>query len=256
MKNALILFTTLIVLASQFGCSAIQHRNLETQLQLQQSVFISPDSIDDRPVYLRVSNQTGKPEINFDSLLVQKFAAKGYKVTRNSRDAGIRLLVNFVYLDKAREGMSTEGAIAGGFGGALIGGLATQNIGGAAVGAAAGASAGGFVGLFFTVDTWYGVVDVQIEEPLQKMAVRRSNSVTEQQLGVTSGDGHKSTRGTSASSGSQSSRETSELEYSETVNHKKIQTRIVVEAIQTNINEPDASRQIREQLADSIANFL
>ena len=256
MKNALILFTALIVLATQSGCTAIKHRNLETQLQLQQSVFISPDSIDERPVYLRVSNQTGKPDINFDSLLTQKFAAKGYKVTKNPKEAGIRLVVNFMYLDKAREGMSKEGALAGGFGGALIGGLATQNVGGAAIGAAAGASVGGFMGIFFTIDTWYGVVDVQIEEPLQKVAVRRSSSVTEQQLGTTSGDGHKSSRGTSASSGSQSSRDTSELEYSETVNHKKIQTRIVVEAIQTNINETEASAQIREQLSDSIANFL
>jgi hypothetical protein len=256
MKNTLILFMALISLSTQFGCSAIQHRNLETQLQLQQSVFISPDSIDDRPVYLRVSNQTGKPDINFDSLLIQKFAAKGYKVTKNPKDAGIRLLVNFVYLDRAREGMSKEGAIAGGFGGALIGGLATQNIGGAAIGAAAGASAGGFLGLFFTVDTWYGVVDVQIEEPLQNMAVRRNSSVTEQQLGVTSGEGHKSSRGASSSSGSQSTSDKSELEYNETVNHKKTQTRIVVEAIQTNIDGTEASRQIREQLADSIANFL
>jgi hypothetical protein len=256
MKNALILLITLSAFITLSGCAVIEHRNLETQLQLQQSVFISPDSIDDRPVYLRVSNQTGKPDIDFGSLVAQKFAAKGYKVTKNPREAGIRLVVNFVYLDKAREGMSLEGAVAGGFGGALIGGLATQNVGGAAAGAAAGAATGGFLGLFFTIDTWYGVVDVLIEEPLQKMAVRRTSSVTNQQLGTTSGEGHGSSRGTSATSGSQSTRETSELEFDETVKHKKTQTRIVVEAIQTNIDESEASKQIREQLADSIANFL
>lgn len=256
MKNTLILLIAFIVLATQSGCTAIKHRNLETQLQLQQSVFISPDSIDERPIYLRVSNQTGKPDINFDTLVAQKFAAKGYKVTKNPREAGIRLLVNFVYLDKAREGMSKEGAIAGGFGGALIGGLATQNVGGAAIGAAAGASAGGVLGVFVTVDTWYGVVDVQIEEPLQNTAVRRTSSVTEQQLGIKSGESHNSSRGTSAASGSQSTRESSALEYNEVVNHKKTQTRIVVEAVQTNIDETEASRQIREQLADSIVNFL
>jgi hypothetical protein len=152
--------------------------------------------------------------------------------------------------------MSREGAIAGGFGGALIGGLATQNVGGAAIGAAAGAGVGGFLGIFVTIDTWYGVVDVLIEEPLQSMAVRRTSSISNQQLGTSSGEGHNSSRGTSASSGSQSSRETSELEYNETVNHKKTQTRIVVEAIQTNIDETEASKEIREQLADSIANFL
>ncbi|HEY5975962.1 MAG TPA: complement resistance protein TraT [Geobacteraceae bacterium] len=256
MKNSRFLFIAFFFLITQSGCTAIKHRNLETQLQLQQSVFISPDSIDDRPVYLRVSNQTGKPDINFDSLVTLKFTAKGYKVTKIPKEAGIRLLVNFVYLDKAREGMSLEGAIAGGFGGALIGGLATQNGTGAAVGAAAGAGLGGFLGIFFPVDTWYGVVDVQIEEPLQSTAVRRTSSVSNQELGITSGEKHGSSRGTSATSGAQSSRETSALDYNEIVNHKKTQTRIVAEAIQTNIDETEASRQIREQLADSIANFL
>jgi len=256
MKNLFILSLALILFMTQSGCTAIKHRNLETQLQLQQSVFISPDSIDERPVYLRVSNQTGKPDINFDALVAQKLAAKGYKVTKNAKEAGVRFIVNFVYLDKAREGMSKEGAIAGGFGGALIGGLATQTIGGAAIGAAAGAGVGSVVGVFVTVDTWYGVVDVQIEEPLKGTAVRRTSSVTNQQLGLTSGEGHSSSRGTSSSSGTQSTRETSALDYDETVKHKKTQTRIVAEAVQTNIDEVEASRQIREQLADSIANFL
>ena len=256
MKKTLILFIALCALATLSGCAAIEHRNLETQLQLQQSVFISPDAIDDRPVYLRVSNQTGKPDINFDTLVTQKLEAKGYKVTKNARDAGIRFVVNFMYLDKAREGMSREGAIAGGFGGALIGGLATQNVGGAAAGAVAGAGVGGFLGIFVTIDTWYGVVDVLIEEPLKAAAVRRTSSVTNQQLGTNSGEGHTSSRGASGSTGSQSTQETSSLEINETVNHKKTQTRIVVEAIQTNIDETEASRQIREQLADSIANFL
>ena len=256
MKKSLLLTIALLSLLSLSGCSAIKHRNLETQLQLQQPVFISPDSIDNRPVYLRVSNQTGKPEINFDSLVTNKFEAKGYKVTKNPKEAGIRMLVNFVYLDKAREGMSREGAIAGGFGGVIIGGLATQNTTGAGIGAAVGAGLGAIAGVFVTVDTWYGVVDVLIEEPLQDTAVRRSSSVTNQQLGITSGEGHTSSRGTSATSGSQGTQETSTLEYNESVNHKKTQTRIVAEAIQTNINEGEASRQIREQLADSIANFL
>jgi len=256
MKRPLILFITLFIAATQFGCTALKHRNLETQLQLQQSVFISPDAIDERPIYLRVSNQTGKPDINFDALLMQKFAARGYKVTKNAKEAGIRLIANFVYLDKAREGMSLEGAIAGGFGGAVIGGLVTHTPEGAAVGAAAGAGVGSVLGVFVTVDTWYGVVDVLIEEPLQSTTVRRTSSVSNQEMGVKSGESHGSSRGKSAASGAQSIRETSEMEFNETVKHKKTQTRIVAEAVQTNIDEVEASKQIREQLADSIANFL
>ena len=67
MKKAL---TALVVLvfASQFGCAAVKHRNLETQVQIQQTIFISPDVIDGRPIYVRVTNQTGKSELNFDAL--------------------------------------------------------------------------------------------------------------------------------------------------------------------------------------------
>ena len=46
------------------------------------------------------------------------------------------------------------------------------------------------------------------------------------------------------------------MEYIEIVNHKKTQTRIVAEAVQTNINAAEASKEIRDQLAESIANFL
>jgi predicted lipid-binding transport protein (Tim44 family) len=219
-------------------------------------VFISSDAIDERPVYVRVTNQTGKPELDFDSLFVEKLNARGYKVTRNPKEAGIRFLVNFVYLDKAKEGMSKEGAIAGGFGGAIIGGLATQTVEGAAIGAASGGALGGFIGLFFTLDTWYGIVDVVVEEPLQQPVQRRTSASTSQQLGITSGEGHKSSRGSSGSTGSQGTRETSEMDYTEIVNHKKILTRVVAEAVQTNINEVEANRQIREQLAAALANFL
>lgn len=245
-----------LIFLTQFGCTAIKHRNLETQLQLQQAVFLNPDSFDGRPVFLHVSNQTGKSDVNFDTLLTQKLTLKGYIVTNNPKEAGIRLLVNFVYLDKAREGMSKEGAIAGGFGGALFGAAITRDATGAAVGAATGAAAGGILGVFVTVDTWYGVVDVMIEEPLQAPAVRRTSSVSNQELGVTNGEKHSGSRGSSSTTGTQSTKETSALEYQENVRHKKNQTRIVVEAVQTNIDSKEASKQIRDQLADSIANFL
>jgi hypothetical protein len=253
MKKILLLMLLLLV---QFGCAAIEHRKLDTQVKLQQTVFINPDALDGRPIYLRVTNQTGKPDINFDALVAQKLTAKGYTVTKNSREAGVRLLVNFVYLDQAKEHMTKDTALAGGFGGAIIGGLATQTWGGAAAGAAGGAVLGSLVGLMFPIDTWYGIVDVQIEEPLQQAALRRTSSATNQQLGSASGEGHSSTRGTASSAGSQGTRESSELEYVETVNHKKTQTRIVAEAKQTNIDAVEASKQIREQLAESIANFL
>lgn len=255
MKKVFLALLTL-TLASQFGCAAVQHRNLETQIQMQQTIFISPDAIDGRPIYVRVTNQTGKSDLNFDSMVSQKLVAKGYKVTKNPKEAGLRILANFMYLDKAKEGMTKEGAVVGGFGGALLGGATTKSYGGSLLGGLGGAGLGALAGTMVSVDTWYGIVDVQIEEPLQHSATRRTTSSTAQRQKAASAQGHKDSRGSSSSSGMQGTAESSSMDYSETVNHKKNSTRVVAEAKQTNIDATEASKQIKEQLADSIANFL
>ncbi len=255
MKKALSAIVVL-ALASQFGCAAVQHRNLEVQVQMQQTVFIEPDVLDGRPIYVRVTNQTGKNDLNFDSLVTQKLIAKGYKVTKNSKEAGLRILANFKFLDKAQAGMTKEGAVAGGVGGALIGGAVANSAGGALLSGLGGASIGALAGTMVTVDTWYGIVDVQIEEPLQKAVTRRTTSTSKQARNSSSKQGHNDTRGSDSSSGSQGTGEASSMSYDETVKHKKNQTRVVAEAKQTNINVAEATKQIQEQLADSIANFL
>lgn len=256
MKKILLSLLVVAAASAQFGCAAVQHRNLETQIQMQQTIFIDPDKIDDRPIYVRVTNQTGKSDLNFDSLVAQKLQAKGYKVTKNGKEAGVRILANFVYLDKAKEGMTKDGAIAGGFGGALIGGAATKSYGGAGLGGLAGAGLGALAGSLVTVDTWYGIVDIQVEEPLQKTATRRVSSGSDKSYRSGSASSHRDSRGVSASAGNQGTHEATGMDYTESTNHNRHQTRVVAEAKQTNIDAAEASKQIKEQLADAIANFM
>jgi len=257
------LFAKLVAIAAlagsmvvQSGCAAIQHRNLETNVQMQQTIFLDPDKLDNRPVYVRVTNQTGKSDLNFDNLLVQKLKTKGVRVTKNPKEAGLRILANFVYLDKAKEGMTTDGAIAGGVGGVFVGGAATNTYAGAGLGGLAGAGIGALAGSLVQVDTWFGIVDIQVEEPLKGAATRKVRSGTDQSLRTMSASGQRNTRGSSVSIGTQGSSEDASMEYSETTNHNRLRTRIVAEAKQTNINIAEATQAIKEQLADAIANFM
>lgn len=152
--------------------------------------------------------------------------------------------------------MTKDGAIAGGVGGALLGGSMTNSAGDALLGGLGSAGLGALAGAIVTVDTWYGIVDVQIEEPLKKGVTKHTTSKSHQARNSASIQGHTNSRGSEASVGYQGTGEASSMSYDETVSHKKNQTRVVAEATQTNINVPEAVKQIKEQLADVIANFL
>lgn len=248
------------------GCAAIQHRNLDVQTQVSQTIFANPDVLsEDKPIYLRITNQTGQKDLSLENLVSMKLQGKGYKVTKNAKEAGYRLMGNFLYLDKAKQGMSGEGALAGGYGGALLGALATSGSGtsfGKQAGVAtlaglAGAGAGALIGAVVHVDTWYGIVDIQIEEPLLGGPVEVTTRAKSGQGSLNAGgQNQKNSKGWSASAGGSGTAEESEMEFREKVNHKKMQTRIVSEAKQTNIDEGEAKTQIAEQLSDAIANFF
>lgn len=255
---------TLVSFASLQGCAAIQHRNLEVGTQVSQTIFANPDVLSEgKPIYLRVTNQTGQKGMDFENQVAMKLQAKGYKVTKNAKEAGYRLQANFLYLDRAKEGMTTEGAIAGGYGGALLGALTTtgssygKQVGTAALVGLAAAGVGALAGAMVHVDTWYGIVDVQIEEPLPGGPVEMTTTAKSGQGSINAGgQKQKNSKGWSASAGGSGTAEQSDMTYTQKVSHKKVQTRIVSEAKQTNIDEKAAKDEIGGQLSDAIANFF
>lgn len=238
------------------GCAAIQHRNLETKVQMQNSIFVDPDTVADKPIYIRVTNQTGKGNLNFDTIVAQKITAKGYKVTKNSKEAGLRILANFLYLDKESKSMSAEGALAAGFGG-LAGSVASGMSGaGGLVATGGSALVGAAVGSLVSVDKYLGVVDIQVEQPLQKATVKKTKALQSKTNATGSVQKRKTSIATEGAANEDLSGEDSEMDYEETVTRKQNRTRVVAEAVQTNIDEQKAMEQIKEQLADSIAGFL
>jgi hypothetical protein len=254
-SKLLVLVTALATFLAS-GCAAIQHRNLETKVQMQNSIFIDPDIVAEKPIYIRVTNQTGKANLNFDTLVAQKITAKGYRVTKNSKEAGLRILANFLYLDKESKSMTAEGALAAGFGG-LAGSLASGMSGaGGFVATGGSALVGAAVGSLMSVDKYLGVVDIQVEQPLQKAVVKKTRAVRSKTQSTNARQQHRSSIASEGAASDDVSGEDSEMAYEETVTRKQNRTRVVGEAMQTNIDEQKAMEQIKEQLADSIAGFL
>jgi hypothetical protein len=192
--------------------------------------------------------------------------AKGFKITKNSKAAGLRIFANFLYLDKQSKDMSAEAVMVGGFGGAITGigagsGNYRYNDGQNAyetntTGGVIGALGGAAIGSLISVDKVIGVVDIQVEQPLQHAAVKYTRAASRQAETAYSGQHHQSSIGYNGSTSAEASGELSEMSYNEKVTRKQNKTRMVAEAVQTNIDERAAFEQIKEQLADAIAGFI
>lgn len=253
-----------LTLATQFGCasmngaggSSLFSGKLTTEIQLQNSIFVNPEAVDGKPVYVRVRNTTGKSDLGFEEIVVKKLQARGHKITRNPKEAGLRIYANFLYLDEAKDGMTTEGAIVGGVGGAVVGGATTQTYSGAGVGGLIGTGIGALAGSLTSKDRWFGIVDVQLEEPLGKTVKRRTVANSGQSNASGSYSGVKTKTGGNFSSSTSGTSEVSSMDYEEDARHKKLQTRIVGEAKQLNMDPVIAAAELKEKLADAISNFL
>lgn len=155
------------------GCAAtqtaIEHRTLETNTKLSETVFLNPVSDSQKTVFVSVKN-TSDQDINVEPALKSSFKARGYKVVRSPQGAHYLLQANILKVGKMSIAAS-QSALGGGFGSALAGGVA-----GAAIGSLANSSnavigggiAGGLIGMAadsLVKDVNYTMVtDVQISE--------------------------------------------------------------------------------------------
>jgi len=277
MKRALRLAVIFTMLTMVTGCAqTLMSRNLEVNTKVSSSIDLNPDILSQgKPIYLLVRDQTSSKSggESLEALVSQKLQAKGYKVTKNARVAAYRLQATFIYLDKAKEGMTEEGAIAGGFGGAILGGdraRYTHNANGKSSLSTSGATSflatglGSLAGSMITVDSWYGIVDITIEEPLPHgvkkrthVADARAAAKRHNQAQVTaSRTGHSRSYDAEASSEANGNTESSTMDYEETATHKKLKTRVVGIAKQTNIDQVAAGIELKAQLSNAIANFF
>lgn len=232
------------ILASASGCSstmnAIENRKLNVQAKMSETITLNPITLsEDRKVYIRATNTSDFQDVDIKSYLARKLAGEGFEVVSNPKDAGYIVQTNLLYMGEQKGGMSLDGVIAGGFGGALIGtALASHNVGnsyssmagyglaGALVGAAAGAAMDSMV----HVDEYIGAMDVQIQEPVKG--------------GVT---------GTQSAELKNGSSTTTKTVHNVASDKQEFRTRVAVWAKQTNMDKHEASMVLADKLSTQIS---
>lgn len=175
----------MVVGLSFSGCSAmntaIKKKDLDVQTKMSETIFLEPVSPDEKIVYFDIRNTSDK-QINIQSNVESAFVARGYRVTKDPKEATYMLQGNILKVDKSdlREAQSYLGS---GFGagvtGAAVGATAAYALGGsnktmAGVGLAGAAL--GFLGDALVEDVMYIMVtDLQIRErPLEGEAITQT----------------------------------------------------------------------------------
>jgi len=140
------------------------------------TIFLDPVAkAKNRTVYVAVNNTSDMQEIDpsiLKNLIESKLTAKGYKIVDNPENAGYIIQANILYMDYYRETGTKEGGLEGALGGAtagaMMGGSRDSSIALGLIGGMVGEVGGALVGKALKVETYAGVVDVEIREKTDK----------------------------------------------------------------------------------------
>lgn len=266
-RRALGLVAVCVAVLVSTGCSTVatmaQHRNLDVQSQVSESIFIDPMSPADKIVYLRVRNTSGRDGLDIRTPVVRDLQTAGWRVTQDPDKANVLLQVNIRQAGEAKKN-AIQAAMNQGYGGGILGsGAAAAGAvavaGGDIRGVGAAALAGGaadFVGGLLVKNVYYSVIsDVQISQ-------RGKNGQT---FEVTHGLNQGGTdvqgamqglismaQGRKTSVQSQSSSEV----YTETSEFKRKSARVLVSAEKVNLSWEDAQQPIADKLALTLGGML
>ena len=238
MKGIAVLLVVALSLAGLSGCAhtvkAIEHAKLQTNVKMKDSIFLTPGL--GKTVFVKVTNTSTVDDGGvIDSTLRQLLTDKGYEVVANPDGAAYVVQANVLHFDKAKQGMTPDGMLVGGTGGALAGAVLGGRgwkgpAAGALIGTAVGSLAGAAVGSLIHIDTFIGAIDLNIGE-----------------RGKTAGTGVLTTEV------KQGATAVTKTETPVQTDLKTYQTRMVVWARQTNMNVAEASRDIATEAARQIA---
>lgn len=257
--------------------SAIENEKLQTQAKMSNTIFLNPVSPVQKTVYVQIRNTSQVPMPELKAMIIQKIQANGYRVVEDPQQAHYWLLANVLYMGKETKFATFDGAFMGGFGGALAGASIGQGYGqGAAAlgGAAIGSLLGATVGSAIHVDTYLGVVDIQVSERVKgtiKQTVTSNYSqgasgpvnaatITQKSSGAYNSNSNY-TQGTYSNNSTTTIQENKEgtqvsSQYETESNYQAYRTRIVVEAKQTNIDLKKVIPDLEELISNEIAGIF
>lgn len=234
-KLILLLMATFMLLT---GCSSVstvvKKRNLATQTQMSETIWLNPEYVTDKTVFLQIKNTTTK-QLSIDNGIKNILMSKGYKITTNPKKANYWLQINVLKLDKQdiKNDQSTEAGLVG----AGIGGtLAAYNTG--SMNSAIGIGLlGGIVGT--AVDSL--IEDVQYVMITDLVVSERTGrTVNVENINMIK----QGTRGVS----SVTSQSTSGM--------NRYQTRVVSTANKVNLKFEEATPMLENELERSISNIF
>jgi outer membrane lipoprotein SlyB len=264
-------------LSSCATMSAIENKKLQTQAKMSNTIFLNPVSPSEKTVFVEIRNTSQVTMPDLKAMIVQKIQASGYRVVEDPKQTHYWLQANVLYMGKETKSVTFDGALAGGFGGALIGSTVGQGYGqGAATlgGAAVGSILGAAIGSVIHVDTYLGVVDIQVSERVngkvkQTVSSNYSQGTTGPANGISithksSGSYKNNQNYTQCSYNNSSTTQIQEnregtfvsSQYERNTNYQAYRTRIVVEAKQTNMNLQKAVPSIEELVSNEIAGIF
>lgn len=244
-KIFLTYFLIFLLIFQLSGCAtipeAIEHADLRVGLKMTDTIFLDPvKKMQNRSIYIEVRNTSDLQEVDTNLVktrLTEKLRAKGYEIVDNPLKAGYILQVNILYMDYYRKTGAKEGALTG----AVVGGIAGASAGGgdvealilAAAGAALGYVGGAIVGSMIRIETYAGVIDVQVMEKTDKPVVGELK--------------------TEAKQGSATTLITSQEVKT---HYQTYRTRIAATATKTNLKKEEAAPVIAERLATQVSEIF
>jgi Enterobacterial TraT complement resistance protein len=221
--------------------SAIDNLNMTVAAKISSTIFLdATQEIDNKDVYVRTRNTSDMRNIDFDSLLREDLARRSMIVVNNPRRAEYVLQANVLAMTRQKQSLTAAGALIGGYGGALSTmslNRGNNNFGSYGLGVASaglvGAGVGALTGSMIHVDTFFGVVDIQLQ---QRMKHRE--------------------RGYEETNAAQGSAATLHTERQVDTDWQTYRTRIVATARQTNIDKNKAAEAISSKIASETANLF
>lgn len=247
LKNIAKLLVLAFVLSELIGCSAahtsISKRNLDVQTKMSSTVFLDPVSPEKKTIYVQVRNTSDKPGLEIEGKIKAALLEKGYEIVNNPDRAHYLLQANLLQIGNS-DLRAAHNALDGGFGAAAGGAIAGGAIGGLASngsgeGIVAGALIGGVIGTIsdaMVKDVNYtAITDVQISERVGKSLSVREKTKSHLQQGTSGGK---------------------EVTSTEKTQWKRYQTRVVSTANKSNLKFEQASNELINGLARSVAGIF
>ncbi len=220
------------------GCSsletAVKKRNIETQTKMSETIWLNPEYITDKTIFVQVKN-TSMTDISIERDLKNVLAEKGYKVVNTPKTANYWLQINILKLEKLS--LNTSDAALSGLTGAGIGALLGGYNTGSANTAVAWGLVGGALGILSDAlvdDTFYGMItDILVSE-------RTPYKVKSSAVSATTQGTHSRNFSVSENSG----------------NMNKYQTRVVSTANKMNLKLEEAEPVLKRELLKAVSNIF